>query len=178
MSVLSEDTQKSIITAQSASKTNENPSNTIVNDIKNNNIYNSYNNSNGNKTEKKTITTSSFLSSLSCTNHVLQKGETLTQIARKYESTCNLNTTIKLIKSINNINDDNNIDSGTVIYIPESLITTGKLYPITTGDTWYNIAQKYYTQYDADSIAKVLIYINNLPNNDLPLGESLFLPSI
>ena len=178
MNSLSKNTSNSIITTQSNSKPKEKPSTEIANDTKYKNTYTAYKNSNDNKIDKKTITVSSFLSNLTCTNHVLEKGETLAQIARKYESTCNLNTTIKLIKSINKINDENNIDNGMVLYIPESLITTGKLYPITSGDTWYNIAQKHYPQYDVDSITKILVYINNLPNNDLPLGESLFLPSI
>lgn len=70
------------------------------------------------------------------------------------------------------------MNSGIALAIPESIIKSGKMYPITIGETWYNIAQKYYSTYDTNSITKLLIYINDLPNTDLPLGESIFLPAI
>lgn len=128
--------------------------------------------------DTKTITVPNFLSSLKCTNYVLKSGETLTQIARKYQNTCNLSTSIKLIKYINKINDGDNLNSGVILSIPESILTTGTMYPVTTGDTWYSIAKKHYNTYDVSSITKLLVYINDLPNNDLPLGESIFLPLI
>ncbi|MFW2487164.1 LysM peptidoglycan-binding domain-containing protein [Clostridium chromiireducens] len=59
------------------------------------------------------------LSGLRCISYKLKSGETLTDIARKYESTCNLNNTIKMIKLINKIEDENNINSQTVVNIPE-----------------------------------------------------------
>lgn len=127
---------------------------------------------------KKTITISSFLSNLNSINYVLKSKETLTDIARKYENTCNLNTSIKIIKSINNISDGDNVDEGRTLLIPESTLQSGSMYPVVTGDTWYSIAQKYYSSYDVNSITTLLIYINDLPNNDLPLGESIFLPKI
>lgn len=157
----------------------ENSSNVIDNNTKNSDTYAISNNiSNAINTEKKTITISNFLNNLKCTNYILKSGETLTQVARKYENTCNLNTSLKLIKSINKINDVDNINSGFTLFIPESIITTGTMHLVTTGDTWYSICQKHYNTYDVNSITKILVYINDLPNNDLPLGESIFLPSI
>lgn len=176
---LSDDTQISPITSKKHSDAKENPSNVIDNDTKNSDTYTLSNNiSSTTNLEKKTITISNFLNSLKCTNYILKSGETLTQVARKYENTCNLNTSIKLIKSINKINDVDNINSGFKLSIPESIITTGTMHLVTTEDTWYSISQKHYNTYDVNSITKILVYINDLPNNDLPLGESLFLPSI
>lgn len=108
----------------------------------------------------------------------MKSGETLTDIARRYENNCNLNTTIKLITSINKLDNRNDIDSGTLLAIPEDTLKNGIMYTIISGDTWYKIRNEYYYQYDADSIMNFLVYINDLPNNDLPLGERIFLPSI
>ena len=128
--------------------------------------------------DAKTITISNFLSSLKCTNYVLKSGETLTQIARNMKIHVISRTSIKLIKSINKINNGDNLNSGYVLSIPQSILTTGTMHPVTTGDTWYSIAKKHYNTYDVSSITKLLVYINDLPNNDLPLGQSIFLPSI
>jgi len=174
-SILSDNTQ----TSPKPYTIKETPSNVIDNNPKNSDTYTVSNNiSSTTNTEKKTITISNFLNSLKCTNYILKSGETLTQVARKYENTCNLNTSLKLIKSINKINDVDSINSGITLSIPESIITTGLMHLVTTGDTWYSISQKYYNTYDVNSITKILVYINDLPNNDLPLGESIFLPSI
>lgn len=128
--------------------------------------------------QKKDISISSYLSSLQCVNYQLKVGETLTDIARKYESKCNLNTTIKFITSINKISDKNNLDSGIYLSIPEDTLKNGIMYTVISGDTWNKISNLYYSQYDTYSIMNFLVYINDLPNNDLPLGEAIFLPSI
>ncbi len=101
-----------------------------------------------------------------------------TDIARKYESTCNLNSTIKMIKSINKIDDVNNINSQTIVNIPENALKRGTMYTVVAGDTWYKVASEYYPKYTTESVMKFLVYINNLPNNDLPLGEKIFLPAL
>lgn len=119
-----------------------------------------------------------YLNNLKYINYQLKFGETLTDIARRYENNCNLNTTIKLITSINKLDNKNDIDSGTLLAIPEDTLKGGIMYIIISGDTWYKIRDEYYYQYDADSIMNFLVYINDLANNDLPLGERIFLPSI
>ncbi|GEP64070.1 hypothetical protein CBE01nite_18380 [Clostridium beijerinckii] len=127
---------------------------------------------------KTDIDTSDYLSSLQCISYKLKQGETLTDIARKYESTCNLNSTIKMIKSINKIDDVNNINSQTIVNIPENALKRGTMYTVVAGDTWYKVASEYYPKYTTESVMKFLVYINNLPNNDLPLGEKIFLPAL
>ena len=165
--VLSNDTSTFNSPIQQSPKTKENTSTSVDS-----------NTSSTANLDNKTITVPNFLSSLKCTNYVLKSGETLTQIARKYQNTCNLSTSIKLIKYINKINDGDNLNSGVILSIPESILTTGTMHTVITGDTWYSIAKKHYNTYDVSSITKLLVYINDLPNNDLPLGESIFLPLI
>ena len=127
---------------------------------------------------KADIDISNYLDSLQWISYKLKPGETLTDIARKYESTCNLNSTIKIIKSINKIYDENNVNSQANINIPEYALKSGKMYTVVSDDTWYKVAGKYYPEYTAESVMNFLVYINNLPNNDLPLGEKIFLPSL
>ncbi|KAI3349216.1 LysM peptidoglycan-binding domain-containing protein [Clostridium botulinum] len=127
---------------------------------------------------KQNINIDNYLDSLPCINYELKRGETLTDIARRYEENSNLNTTIKLIKSINKIDNENDIDEKTIIHIPESTIKSGKMYRVVSGDTWCKVAREYYSNYNGNSIMDFLVYINNLPNNDLPLGELIFLPPI
>lgn len=131
-----------------------------------------------NKVQKKQINIQNYLGKLPCITYELKQGETLTDIARRYENTCNLNTTVKMIKSINNIEDENYIDAKTVLSIPETTIKSGTMYKVVSGDTWYKIANLYDSKYDVDSIMNLVVYVNNLPNNDLPLGETIFLPII
>lgn len=131
-----------------------------------------------NEVKKADIDIFDYLNGLQCISYELKSGETLTDVARKYESTCNLNSTIKMIKSISRIDDDNNINSRAIVYIPEQTIKSGTMYTVSAGDTWYKVAREYYPKYTAESVMKLLVYINNLPNNDLPLGEKIFLPVI
>lgn len=196
-SYVSKDTDYSHYTNQKTSTSNENhsiPSNIATSNISKNNIghlepllevppkkENINNNSsalNSIEPNKTIITISEFLNNSDHVSYSLKPGETLTQVARNYENTCNLNTTIKLIKTINHIHDAENLDIGYSFLIPEYIIKNGKMYPITKGETWYNIVNKYYANYDVESMTKLLIFINDLPNKDLPLGESIFLPSI
>lgn len=158
-------------------------SNKVNSIIKNKNLYNNdtpvVNQQNiKDETKKSDINTVNYLSSLQCVSYKLKSGETLTDVARKYQETCNLNTTIKIIKSINKINDENNINAQSVLYIPEYALKNGRIHKVSAGDTWYKIANDYYPKYTTDSIMKFLVYINNLSNNDLPLGEEIFIPSI
>ncbi|EKQ51298.1 MULTISPECIES: LysM peptidoglycan-binding domain-containing protein [unclassified Clostridium] len=78
--------------------------------------------------EKTGIDTSNYFAKLQCINYKLKYGETLTDIARKYESTCNFNSTIKMIKSINKIDDENIMNDQTIFRIPEYALENGKMY--------------------------------------------------
>lgn len=48
------------------------------------------------------------------------------------------------------------------------------MYKVISGDTWYKIVDKYDYKYDVDSLMNLIVYVNNLPNNDLHLGERMF----
>ena len=128
--------------------------------------------------DKKIFQLQLFLSNLQCNNYILKSGETLSTIAHKYENTCNPNTTVKLISLINNLNTPNDLEIGTNLSIPESTIKNGILYHVVSDDTWYKLASEYYPDYTTESIMNFLVTINNLPNNDLPLGENVFLPLV
>lgn len=124
------------------------------------------------------ITIPEFISNMQCKEYTLQYGETLTSIAKKYNSTCPINTSVKLIKEASKITNADSISTGSKIYIPETILKNGYLYTIKYGDTWNELCKDYYPIYNSDCITKLLIFINDLNNNTLPSGTQIYLPNI
>ena len=93
--------------------------------------------------------------------HIVQVGDTLYSIAKKY------NTTVDRIKSLNNLTS-NTLSIGQILKIPTSNenIST-KTHIVQVGDTLYSIAKKYNTTVDT------IKNLNNLPNNTLSIGQVL-----
>lgn len=102
------------------------------------------------------------------TTYIVKAGDSLYQIAIKY------NTTVDAIKSANNLNN-NNLSIGQKLTIPvvqsdvfpSSTIT----YTVVKGDSLYKIAIRYDTTVDAIKNA------NNLTSNNLSIGQKLTIPS-
>lgn len=91
--------------------------------------------------------------------HVLQKGETLYGISRKY------NVPAEAIMSWNNIDNPDKLKAGQKLKIPD-------LYTVQKGDTLYGIARK------IGIPVETLLSANQLNNNSkLKAGESLYIPS-
>lgn len=87
------------------------------------------------------------------------KGDTLYQIAKKY------NTTVDELKRLNNLTS-NTISIGTKLIVPGN--TT--YYTVEKGDTLYQIARKYNTT------VTNLINLNNLKTTNLSIGQQLIVP--
>ena len=100
--------------------------------------------------------------------YIVQKGDTLWSIAKKYE------TTVDQLKSLNNLTSDaltigqKIILSGTVEEIPSEGNT---FYTVIKGDSLWSIAQKFNTTVDSIKI------LNNLTSNLLSIGQQLTIPS-
>lgn len=93
------------------------------------------------------------------TTYVVKKGDTLSGIANKY------NTTYQELAKYNNISNPNIIQVGQVIKIPSNNVIT---YTVKAGDTLSGIANKYGTTYQ--KIAKD----NNIANpNLIRVGQEL-----
>lgn len=92
-------------------------------------------------------------------SYIVQKGDSLYSIARKYS------TTIDKIKDLNNLTT-NLLSIGQVLLIPTdtNLETT---YTVQKGDSLYSIAKKYDTTVDR------LKQLNNLKSNLLSIGQIL-----
>lgn len=100
--------------------------------------------------------------------YIVKKGDSLYQIAKKY------NTTIEKIKTLNNLTS-NSLSIGQQLYIPTSQTeqesTQSKnTYTVQKGDSLYQIAKKYNTTVDE------LKKINNLNTNSLSIGQILNIP--
>jgi len=95
-------------------------------------------------------------------NYIVQKGDNLYNIAKKY------GTTINDIKDLNNLTS-NILQIGQILKIPGS--TNYNTYIVQKGDTLWQIANKYGTTVNK------LMTINNLTNNNLDIGDTLLIPT-
>lgn len=154
------------------------------NEVKNSFSFNEYpsqpnnNDSSIQCTNKVRITIQEFLNNMQYSHYKVQKGETLTDIANNYSSTCTLKASLKLIKAANNIQSQDTIQSGMTLNIPEILLKNGTLYTVVKGDSWSKICNEYYNIYDLNYIMELLIYINDLDDDTLQLNTTIFLPKI
>ena len=96
------------------------------------------------------------------TTYIVIKGDTLYQIAKKF------NTTVETLKSLNNLTS-NTLSIGQKLIIPASK-EDYTIYKVVKGDSLYQIAQKYNTS--VDEIKK----LNNLSNNTLSIDQELKIP--
>ena len=93
--------------------------------------------------------------------YVVEKGDTLYSIAKKYS------TTVSKIKELNNLKSDT-LSIGQELIIPSNFDV--KTHIVKSGDTLYSIARKYNTTVDAIKVA------NNLTSNVLSIGKELIIP--
>lgn len=99
--------------------------------------------------------------------YTVQKGDSLYQIANKY------NTTVNELKKINNLTT-NTLSIGQKLTLPpkKETETEYSTYTVQKGDSLYQIASKYNTTVDE------LKKINNLTSNLLNIGMQLKIPKI
>ena len=97
-------------------------------------------------------------------DYIVQNGDTLYGIARKY------NTTVDKLKEINNLTS-NTLQIGQVLKIPNGIETNYINYTVVSGDSLYSIAKKYNTT--VNEIKK----FNNLTSNTLQIGQILKIPT-
>ena len=102
--------------------------------------------------------------------YVVQKGDTLYSIARKY------NVSVNDIKTLNNLTN-NNLSIGTILKIPtinniDDNIPSNNTYIVQKGDTLYSIAKKYNLTVDK------LKSLNNLSNNLVSIGQVLVVDEV
>ena len=90
--------------------------------------------------------------------YIVQKGDSLYSIARKF------NTTVDNLKKINNL-------SSNLLSIGQILKISNNKYTVKKGDSLYSIAKKYNTT--VDNLKK----INNLKSNLLSIGQQLIVPN-
>lgn len=102
--------------------------------------------------------------------YVVQRGDSLYSIARKFD------TTVSELTSLNNLTS-NELQIGQVLKIPtkeengEIVPSDENTYTVKAGDSLYQIAQKYGTTVDE------LKRLNNLISNTLSIGQVLKIPS-
>ena len=97
--------------------------------------------------------------------YTVKAGDSLYQIARKY------NTTVDELKNLNNLTS-NLLSIGQVLKIPSTPITDDEniIYTVVAGDNLYQIARRYNTSVSAIKTA------NNLISDSLSIGQKLIIP--
>lgn len=101
--------------------------------------------------------------------YIVQPGDTLYKIARKF------NTTVQAILAVNNIPNPNLIYPGQLLEIPEEPVPPEKgfYYIVQPGDTLYRIAQTYNV-----SLTE-LIRVNQIPPPyTIYPGQRIFIPGV
>lgn len=99
-------------------------------------------------------------------NYVVEKGDTLYGIAKRF------NTSVQSIKELNNLKSDN-ITIGQTLRVRSNNDTNPLeciVYTVKKGDTLYNISKKYNTTVDE------LKRYNNLQTNTLNIGDRIVIP--
>lgn len=129
-------------------------------------------------TKLTSLSANDFINSLDCIDYTIKDGDTLSSICTKYSHYCNLGSCLNIISKINNITSPEEIKIGDVIKIPESTLTSGTLYTVKSGDSWYDLRNDFYENYDIETIINFIVDINQLPSDELPLGEDIFLPRL
>lgn len=159
------------------SKKNTSDKNTNSKETLNNN--DKKNTSENSKSESKnTISYSSYLKDLETEKYTLKDDEKLSDVAKKFKDTCTVNSSLNIIKSLNQISNTSSLESGDTVLVPVNAFQDGKKYSVKEGDTWYSIARKHYPKYNHEVVIDFLMDINPFKNDILPLGEDIFLPNI
>ena len=157
-----------------------NDADTQNNDVTNTETYHKHidNSTNMQCLNKVHITPTEFINNQQCKNYTLKNNETINDLFKTFDSSCSYNAFLKLVKEINKLNSINDIKSGCSLYIPETTFKNGTIHKVASGDTWFELCNKYYPEYDPVSIMELLIYINDFKDDTLPLDASIFLPKI
>ncbi len=101
----------------------------------------------------------------SSNTYVVKSGDSLWSIANRY------NTTVSNIKRLNNLTSDN-LTIGQVLLVPsQSVNGSNNTYIVKSGDSLWNIANRYNTT--VDEIKKA----NGLTSNTLSIGQVLTIPN-
>ena len=123
-------------------------------------------------------TFSTYLNDLETVSYTLKENESLKDIAKKFKDTCAVNSSLNILKSLNQITNVSALKTGDTILIPVKALEEGSNHTVKSGDTWYNLARKYYPKYNHEVVIEFLMDLNPFSKEILPLGEEVFLPKI
>lgn len=101
------------------------------------------------------------------TIHVVQRGDTLFELARMY------NTSVAQLRSLNNLESSSAITIGSSLVVPKIDETILERYIVQAGDSLYSIAQRYGVDWP------VLQTLNRLVDaRDIRVGQAILVPNL
>lgn len=133
------------------------------------------NTSSSNKKDAPTF--SSYLKNIETEKYTLKEDESLNDVAKKFKDTCAINSSLNILKSLNQTNSVLALETGDTILVPVNAFEEGTNYTVKEGDTWYNLARKHYSEYNHEVVIEFLMDVNPFSKEILPLGEEVFLPN-
>ncbi|MDT8716281.1 LysM peptidoglycan-binding domain-containing protein [Clostridium sp. 19966] len=128
-----------------------------------------------NKTTSDNKNTNTNLGSV--TTYTVKKDDSIDTIYKNLSKGCPKDTFIKAILNSNNLSSVKDITSGMSIKIPDEYISSGTAYTVKSGDSLYLIAKNYLSQNNVNSAIETLKNYNYLSNDNLIIGEKIFIPS-
>ncbi|WP_300347716.1 LysM peptidoglycan-binding domain-containing protein [Clostridium sp.] len=152
------------------SKENEEENSSSKKDSSNKNLTSS--------SKKEVPTFSTYLKDIETEKYTLKEDESLNDVAKKFKGTCAVNSSLNILKSLNQVNNVSALKTGDTILVPVKALKEGTNYKVKEGDTWYNLARKHYPKYNHEVVIEFLMDVNPFSKEILPLGEEIFLPKI
>lgn len=128
--------------------------------------------------EKDVLTFSAYLDDIETEKYTLKEEESLSDVAKKFKDTCAVNSSLNILKSLNQLNNVSALETGDTILVPVSAFEDGIKHIVKEGDTWYNLAREHYPNYNHEVVIDFLMDVNPFSNEILPLGEEVFLPKL
>jgi LysM repeat protein len=118
---------------------------------------------------------SAFFSEMDFTEYTVEKGDSLSTIAKQYSDTCPTNIASKIILEFNNMKATDRLKEGSTLKIPEDFLLSGIRHTVESGDTLIGIAEEYLDIYDLTEAINHIIKLNFLDSSTIRIGQELFI---
>lgn len=108
-------------------------------------------------------------------DYIVNEGDTLFSICRKYQIFCPEGTAVKTVIALNNLTQANKLKEGMTIELPDKYFISGIKYTVKKGDTLFSIARKHTTDKDINKAMEFIMKDNFMTSNEVNVGDQLFI---
>lgn len=108
-------------------------------------------------------------------DYIVNKGDTVSSICRKYQTFCPEGTAVKTVLAINQLTDGDALKEGMILKLPDSYFTSGIKYTIEKGDTLFCIARKHLPSSNVNEAIAIIMKDNFMSSKEINSGDELFI---